>query len=245
MSELKDNTFTMWEYLKVPDTVIDEAMDRASHVPLPSRHVTWKDRTDFKSRVTLEETPPGHDLSHRQKPPVERAKVLKNLAGTWEIPVYLISFVTETSTGSTLFHLYPHRELAMEIAQTHEQIIAFLRQFGSDKVADRLIYLRRLADIDPEEPSIEIESLRAMGLFLLSERQLPDPQIGVTPDGLMQIEWRFGKNGILAMEFLRSGLVRFAAISAPTQRGFEPQRVNGTLLKADAIEAVRSFIGLI
>ena len=88
---------------------------------------------------------------------------------------------------------------------------------------------------------MSIESLRALALFLMSERQLPDPQIGVTPDGLAQIEWRFPTNGILAMEFLSSGLIRFAAISAPAQRGVERLSVNGTLPKDEVLAAVQPF----
>ena len=86
-----------------------------------------------------------------------------------------------------------------------------------------------------------LESLQAMALFLMSERQLAAPQIGVTPDRLAQIEWRFPTNGILAMEFLSSGLIRFAAISAPAQRGVERLSVNGTLHKAAVLEAIRPF----
>lgn len=129
----------------------------------------------------------------------------------------------------------------IESANTHEEIIAVLKSFGRDAIADRLNYLRQLVEDDPDEPSMALESLRAMALFLMSERQLPDPQIGVTPDGLAQIEWRLPTNGILAMEFLSSGLIRFAAISAPAQPGIERLSVNGTLHKDAVLEAVRPF----
>ena len=125
---------------------------------------------------------------------------------------------------------------------THEEIIAVLSLFGLDAVADRLGYLRSLADDDPDEAPIEIESLRAMALFLMSERQLPDPRVGVTPDGFIQIDWSVQPNGLLAMEFLPSGLIRFAAISAPAQRGIERLNVNGTLPKDEILGAVRPFI---
>ncbi len=129
----------------------------------------------------------------------------------------------------------------IESASNHEEIIAVLRSFGLDETANRLNYLRQLVEDDPDEPSMALESLRAMALFLMSERQLVAPQIGVTPDGVAQIEWRFPTNGILAMEFLSSGLIRFAAISAPAQRGVERLSVNGTLHKDAALEAVRPF----
>ena len=128
---------------------------------------------------------------------------------------------------------------------TQEGIIAVLRLFGLEEVADRLGYLRGLADDDPDETAMEVESLRAMALFLMSERQLPDPQIGITPDGLMQTEWRTPPNGILAMEFLPSGLIRFAAVSAPAQPAVGRRSVNGTLRKDETLAAVRPFTSLL
>ena len=138
-------------------------------------------------------------------------------------------------------NLLPAWQSQIESASNHEEIIVVLRSFGLDETANRLNYLRQLVEDDPDEPSMALESLRAMALFLMSERQLVAPQIGVTPDGVAQIEWRFPTNGILAMEFLSSGLIRFAAISAPAQRGVERLSVNGTLHKDAALEAVRPF----
>lgn len=128
---------------------------------------------------------------------------------------------------------------------THEGIIAVLRLFGLEKVADRLDYLRGLVNDDPGETPMNVESLRAMSLFLTSERQLPEPEIGVTPDGLMQAEWRTPPNGILAMEFLPSGLVRFAAITSPAQQGVDRLSLNGTLPKDEALAALRPFTSLL
>ena len=148
---------------------------------------------------------------------------------------------TRSIGALTKSNLLPAWQPQIESGSTHEEIIAVLRLFGLNAIADRLGYLRQLVEDDPDEPSMALESLRSLALFLMSERQLPDPQIGVTPDGLAQIEWRFPNNGILAMEFLSSGLIRFAAISAPAQRGVERLSVNGTLYKEATLEAVRPF----
>ena len=129
-------------------------------------------------------------------------------------------------------------------AGTSEEIVAVFRLFGVEAVADRLSYLRSLSD-DPDETPMDVESLRAMALFLMSERQLPDPQIGITPDGLMQIEWRMPPSGILAMEFRHSGLIRFAAISSSIEPGVDRHRVTGTLAAHDALAAVRPFTSLL
>ncbi len=124
---------------------------------------------------------------------------------------------------------------------THEVIIPFLRLQGRSAVADRLIYLRGLAQEDPDESAIESASLRMMAHFLISERRLPDPWVGVTRDGFIQIEWRVLTEGILAMEFLPSGLIHFAAVSGPGESEAERLSVSGTLPKAEALAAVQPF----
>ena len=126
-------------------------------------------------------------------------------------------------------------------ANTHEEIIAVFRLFGLDAIADRLGYLHCLTDDDPDESPIELESLRAMAIFLMSERHLPDPQIGINPNGLMQIQWRVLSSGLLAIEFLSTEMVRFAGISEPARPGVERVSVNGTLPKDAALEAVQPF----
>ena len=129
----------------------------------------------------------------------------------------------------------------IESATSDVEIIAILRLFGLGGIANRLCYLRNLADEEPDETPIEINSLRSMALFLMGERQLHDPQIGVTPDGLAHVEWRLRANGILAMQFLTSGQIRFAALSAAAEPGAERPNVRGTLPQKEILAAVRSF----
>ncbi len=131
-------------------------------------------------------------------------------------------------------------------ATKQEEIVAILRLFGLDEIADRLGYLQRTVADDPDEQPLALESLRGLALFLMGERQLPDPQIAVSPEGNAQIEWRVGENGILAMEFLPvDSLIRFAAISAPAKLGVQRDKVYGTLPKEDALNAVKAFTSAI
>ena len=127
-------------------------------------------------------------------------------------------------------------------ATKQEEIVAILRLFELDAIADRLGYLQRTIADDPDEQPLTFESLRGLALFLMSERQLPYPQISISPEGNAQIEWRVGENGILAMEFLPvDGLIRFAAISAPAKLGVHRNKVYGTLPMEDALNAVKAF----
>ena len=122
-----------------------------------------------------------------------------------------------------------------------ETIITALKRCGLDAVSKRLSYLYELVEDDQDEPSINLDSLRELALFFLRERQLENPQIGVNPDGLAQAEWPVGEKGVLAMVFLASGLIRFAAISAPAQPGVESKRVSGTLSRSETLSAIRPF----
>ena len=126
-------------------------------------------------------------------------------------------------------------------AKTQNEILLLLQESGFKHTADRLRYLQNLSRDDPEEPSIVIDSMRALVCFLMTEQSLPDPEIGISPNGLAQIEWRIPPDGILVMEFLPTSLIRFAAVSASTKNSDIRLRVNGTLPKGEVRDAIRSF----
>ncbi len=133
----------------------------------------------------------------------------------------------------------------IDAAGDHHGIAIALEQSGFSTIAARLVHLHELVDDDPEEPAIPIESLRGLASFLLNERQLPSPRLGVGPEGFMQAEWRVPESGLLAMKFLPSGFIRFAAISAPAQPGIERRRVSGTLPAGEVLDAIRAFTDLL
>lgn len=126
-------------------------------------------------------------------------------------------------------------------ATKYEEIIAVLPLLGLGAVADRLAYLRELSgDDDPNEPSMALASLRELALFFVSEQRHSDPEIGVSPDGLLQAEWPVRDGGVVAMKFLPAGLIQFAAISNGTN-GSQRFRIHGTLPKDQALDAARAF----
>ena len=133
----------------------------------------------------------------------------------------------------------------VDAAADHRDIATALEQSGHGAIAARLAHLHRLVDEDPEEPGISIESLRGLASFLLEEPQLPSPRLGVGPEGFVQAEWRVPEDGMLALKFLPSGFIRFAAVSAPARPGIERRRVNGTLPATDVADAVRMFTDLL
>lgn len=126
--------------------------------------------------------------------------------------------------------------------ETCAEMTEALRESGLEASADRLGYLQRLADEDPDEEPIAIASLRHLTSFLIDERHLGQPEIGVSPDGVALAQWRVMGSGILAMEFLASGLVRFAGTSGPGSQDGESLRVHGTLPRSKALQAIQSLL---
>ena len=100
-------------------------------------------------------------------------------------------------------------------ADSKAEIITLVRISGLNSTADRLAYLDMLARDDPEEETIELESLRRFAVFALG-RHLPGPKIGVSSEGLIHTAW-WVDNGILSMDFLPSGEIRFSAILQDVQ----------------------------
>lgn len=131
---------------------------------------------------------------------------------------------------------------------TTQDIMAVLRLHGRERVADRIHYLQELAREDPDEQPIAPDSLWHMASFLLEQGQLPDPEVGVSPSAMAQVEWTIpdtsddrARDGLLVMEFLPRGLIGFAALSEPYRQGVDRLTVHGELPPAQALDAARSF----
>lgn len=125
------------------------------------------------------------------------------------------------------------------------EIVAELEAHGLGAAAERISYLLSLDDDDPDEAPIDRRSLRALADLLRGEPRLSRPRIGVGPDGLIHAEWAVARDGLLAMEFLPDGIVRFSgAFGAPDAGGLRPP-VSGVLPSAAALAAVRPLVELI
>ena len=155
-------------------------------------------------------------------------------------------------------------DMATELTQTPATaapevngILDALRLHGLNEVAVRLVHLKELLDEDPDELDLVIESLRSFAEFIIQEPYLPVPEIGAGPEGFVEAEWRISPSegmatpnelywgygdGILAMKFLPTGLIRFAATSGPAGRGKERLRTSGILPRTSILPAVKTFI---
>ena len=132
---------------------------------------------------------------------------------------------------------------AIAAAETHGEIINALHAGGCPEIAQRLRELRALDEQNPpDELPMGLESLRRLAYFLVSEDQLPRPWIGVSADGLLQVEWDVRPEGTLAMEFQPSDMIGFAGVCGPRALGAKRARVSGTLSHRDTIAAISPFV---
>lgn len=153
----------------------------------------------------------------------------------------------------------------LRIAEREDAIVTVLRLCGLTAIVDRLSRLRSLIAEDPDEPDLNIESLRSFAQFFIQEDRLPVPEIGADPEGFLEAEWRIpanqdtmfpsfvlmwtvpddrywgGGDGVLAMKFLPSGLIRYAAVSGPAGQGKERLRASGVLSRNEVMTAIRAF----
>ena len=123
-----------------------------------------------------------------------------------------------------------------------ETVISVIRFLRFDLIADRLAYLNTLIKNDPDARSIDLESLQRFAYFIMDKQTLPKPQIGINSSGLVHVAWRIGDRGILAMDFLPSGSIRFAAILRPSGSDSQEWSKDGILSPDHMWNDIRPFI---
>lgn len=132
-------------------------------------------------------------------------------------------------------------EIGLEVATTVEDTISVLKKSGLHRAAKRITYLSSLHREDPDEPEIDLASLKQMVSTIISNPILRRPNLTLTEFGHIHAEWPTTLGGRVVMTFLPSGLADYAAISEAATQGSEIKRVNGRHFVAEAINAVRWF----
>ena len=128
-------------------------------------------------------------------------------------------------------------------ATVHDEIINALNVAGYHKIANRLTYLYKIIQDsdDPDDPIMNFMSLQYLALFFARDDVLlPDPDIGVDPEGLLQAEWHLSNVAAL-MNFLPDGKIVYAATSTVNGQG-EPEDNQGRGPADRALQVVRSFL---
>ena len=120
------------------------------------------------------------------------------------------------------------------------KVVQVLRWCDLHAIADRIAYLNTLSSMDANEPEIDLVSLRSAASFLIDERQLGKPLIGLVGDGHVYCEWRLSPKGILGMTFLPAGKIRYRALLPPNERGLR-RKVKGTKTKEKMLRNIEPF----
>ena len=130
----------------------------------------------------------------------------------------------------------------LKTAQERVAIIAIVRRLGLDRIADRLDYLIELEAEEPDEPPMDIDSLRAAVEFLLRDPQMPRPGIGVGYEGEVGYDWRLQPEGIVWLVFPALGQVQYAIIAPDQASPDNHTRLSGTSDQEAMLEIIRPFL---
>ena len=106
-----------------------------------------------------------------------------------------------------------------------------LRAWGHPNLADRLAYLASDEDLDDGDRPATLESARGfLAFFGAVESAEGDIALTTSPDGWICADWRFPDDRIVAMWFINSGQVDYAA-----------RKAGGHFIDLDQKEAVSSL----
>jgi hypothetical protein len=141
-----------------------------------------------------------------------------------------------------------------------DSVLNKLEQGHFEDVARRVQYLQEEIDDEEGEDPIDLESLHRFARFMLQNQLAGSPSTWIDHRGFLGLEWRipdpahasesaeadikhWGRgDGILAMVFLPTGLIRFSGTSGPVGQGIERLNVSGTYTPSGALEAVQPFL---
>ena len=102
-------------------------------------------------------------------------------------------------------------ETTDEFPKEDQQVVKLLRENGRPILARKLVTMLRNTREDPDEPTINIVSLRDMARLLVEHNDFADPFIGPDRLGIIHAQWRIIGNGVLVVSFLGYGEILLVA----------------------------------
>jgi hypothetical protein len=108
-----------------------------------------------------------------------------------------------------------------------------------DGLASRLFELfEDSKEEDPDGIGISLGSLRSLYSFLQSYPNLKKPALSLTPDCEIYASWRSGSERVFSIQFLASGLARFAILAPAHGHPGQQVRLSGTATFDNFLEKV-------
>lgn len=121
----------------------------------------------------------------------------------------------------------PAWQTHLKNATTIEDIILVIKYFGWSSIADRLYHLYDLPVDEPYENPMNLESVKGFALFIMNNMHLPYPDITVSSDGRVAIEWDVVDHGGLILHFLSSEHVEYLEVLQQSESAHQKQYNSG------------------
>ena len=118
-----------------------------------------------------------------------------------EDPGRQINFIQYGPDASNMV-LVDFCEPITDFPTVHQQTVEYLRANGRPILADKLVTMLQNIDEDPDEPEVNIVSLRDMARCLVEHRDFADPSIGPDRYSMVYAQWRIMGDGVLVVSFL-------------------------------------------
>ncbi len=152
------------------------------------------------------------------------------------------------------------KRLGIEPKDDVETVLHKLENGLYECVAHRIRYLEQEINEEEGQKPIDLNSLHRFAHFMLENRPIGSPSTWIDHRGFLGLEWHipyqegagefaqadlkhWGRgDGILAMVFLPSGLIRFSGTSGPAGQSIERLNVSGTHTPSDTLSAVQPFL---
>ena len=148
---------------------------------------------------------------------------------------------TERRSEAYLERQHPWH-MQIKCATKIEDAINAIRIGGFDSIAERLTLLHKIIEEEQDEKPIVLHSLQNFALFMVFESQLPNPRVGINPNGLLQAVWRIPNYGTLAMNFLPSGDVMFSIVFRQQELPSPQRKISGVMPRHKMMYHIREFV---
>ena len=132
-------------------------------------------------------------------------------------------------------------EQGIDHVTTITDAVFALEELGLQRTAKRVAQLDSLCQEDPDEPDVDLESLKRLVRVMQANPGWGEPSLSLTDEGFAQAEWPLRAGGSVAVFFLPTGWVDYVATAAPTAEGDVPN-AGGHLPESSApLDRIRWF----
>ena len=119
-----------------------------------------------------------------------------------------------------------------------------LKELDLPLTAKRIAHLESLCSEDPDEPDVDLESLKRLVRVMRANPAWGEPSLALADGGCIHAEWPVDGGGRVTISFLPSNRVDYTASSAPVTDD-DALDIAGRHLEGEALQNLRWFTGRI